>query len=113
MAPYLASLAQIGFDDFQLVNAQGNRFDRVAIAFRLRSGVAAWLRGDALQWHDFIAPPAVLATRDALRANVVSAGLPACPSPFPADLRGASLHGISLAPAADTDVAAEYGRGGH
>ena len=41
MAPYLANLAQIGLNEFQLFNAEGNSVDRAAIAFRLRSGVEA------------------------------------------------------------------------
>ena len=82
MAPYLANLTQLGLDEYQLFNAQSNRFDRATIANRLRAGVAAWIQGAEVPCHPCPAPDAVLRVYDALRAAVVRAGLPACPRPF-------------------------------
>ena len=41
MAPYLASLQQLGLDEYHIFNAQGNSFDRAAIALRMRGAIDA------------------------------------------------------------------------
>jgi len=109
MAPYLASLRQLGLDDYQVFNAQRNSFDRAVIALRIRGAIEAWARGDQLPRHTFPAPEVVLQSYNRLRESVVRQGLPACPSPFPRDLQSALLHGFG-ATAPRQNSAAENGR---
>ena len=51
MGAYLHSLGQLGLDELQMFNAQGNSFDRAAVALKLRDGVARWLAGGDFTRH--------------------------------------------------------------
>ena len=112
MAPYMERLREAGLDEYQLYNAQGNSFDRTAVAIRIREVVAAWVRGGEVARHEFPAPPAIAASYERLRAGLLRAGLPACRGPFPEDLVGALLYGARGAGdvPARADQAAEDGR---
>ena len=110
MEPYLAGLAQLGFTEDQLFNAQGNNFDRVAIAYRIQAAIDPWVRGEPLPRRPFPPPGAVLRVFDDLREAVLRAGLPTCSSPFPVDLRSLLLHGAGST-LIGSSRAAEDGRG--
>ena len=86
MAAYLEDLRQLGLDDYQMFNTQGDSFDRAAVALRLREAVATWVLGGELPGHAFPTPADVLEAFNRLKTAVLGAGLPACPSPFPCDL---------------------------
>ena len=73
-------------DDLQLFNAQGNSFDRAAVALRIKEALTAWSSGNERLRHAYLAPPEV-AVYERLRAAVWSSGAAACPSPFPRDLQ--------------------------
>ena len=113
MAAYLNSLCQLGLDEYQLFNAQGNSFDRVAVALPLRGAVTGWACGEDVPRHTYLQPADVLRTYEPLRAVAVRAGLAACPSPFPRDLHDILLHGAGTSARSSTcHLAAEDGRGG-
>ena len=115
MAGYTRSLSQCGLTDFQLYNAQGDSFDRAAVFVRIRDAVAAWVGGRELAGHAYPTPPEVDRMYEALRAGLSEAGLAACPSPFPHDLRATLLYGVgaSFGPrGAAGGEAAEDGRAG-
>ena len=111
MADYLEGFRGLGMDDYQMFNAQGNSFDRAAVALRVREGLATWLAGGALPRHAFPDPAAVASVYGRLRAEVVAAGVAACSLPFPRDLRATLLAGVAVASSRATGVAAaEDGR---
>ena len=113
MAACLGSLQQLGMCDYQTFNAQGNRFDRTAVALRLKEAVNTWVLGGALPRHAYPALAEVLGTYNLLKAAVLRAGLAACPAPPPRDLHDTLLHGATVIARADADhPAAEDGRGG-
>ncbi|MFM7986795.1 MAG: hypothetical protein ACKPKO_46525, partial [Candidatus Fonsibacter sp.] len=56
MDAYLAQLAPLGLDDYQLFNAQGNSFDRTAVAIRVQEAVDAWLSGAPLSRRQYPTP---------------------------------------------------------
>ena len=112
MASYMEHLREVGLDEHQLFNAQGNSFDRTAVAIRIRETVAAWVGGGEVARHEFPAPPAIAASYERLRGGLLLAELPACRGPFPEDLVGALLGGAGGGGGAPpgTDQAAEDGR---
>ena len=113
MGAYLHSRAQLGLDEFQMFNAQGNSFDRAAVALRLREGVARWLAGGDFTRHCYPDPRSVCSDYERLRREAVLAGLPARDSPFPADLQEALLRPRGAAyPGPPLDFAAGSGRVG-
>ena len=97
MADYLEGFRSLGMDDFQMFNAQGNSFDRAAVALRVREGLATWLAGGVLPRHAYPDPSEVLGVYGRLRAEVVAAGVAACVRPFPRDLQAALLGGTATA----------------
>ena len=113
MGAYLHSLGQLGLDEFQMFNAQGNSFDRAAVALRLREGVAQWLAGADLARYAYPDPRSVCSDYERLRREIVLVGLPARDSPYPADLQEALLRPRGAAcPGPPLDVAAGDGRVG-
>ena len=115
MEPYLEHLRRRGLDDYQLFNAQGNSFDRTAVAIRIREAVARWVGGGEVVRHVFPSPTEVLASYERLRASSLLAGLQWCPRFFPRILRGALLHGVreaGVAPTVSNQAAADGRRGG-
>jgi hypothetical protein len=113
MGAYLHSLGQLGLDEFQMFNGQGNSFDRAAVALRRREGVARWLAGADLARHSYPDPRSVYSDYERLRREAVLAGLPARDFPYPADLQEALLRPRGAAcPGPPLDSAAGGGRGG-
>ena len=111
MADYLDSFRRLGMDDFQLFNAQGNSFDRAAVAMRVREAMAVWTAGGALPRHAYPDPAGVVGVYERLRAEVLAAGVAACLHPFPRDLQAALLGGTATAVRQDGGgAAAEDGR---
>ena len=111
MADYLEGFRGLGMDDYQMFNAQGNSFDRAAVALRVREGLATWLSGGVLPRHAFPDPYVVIGVYGRLRAEVVAAGVAACGHPFPRDLQVALMAGTAAAMGLVTGgAAAEDGR---
>ena len=98
-AAYGTRLMECGLTERQLYDAQGNSFDRTAVALRIRDAVAAWRRGGAVPRHAYPSPRVVARVYEALRAHVAGMGLPALvlPQPFPADC-AATILGYDDAP---------------
>ena len=100
MAACLGNLQQLGMSDYQLFNAQGNSFDRAAVAFRLREAITTWVLGGELPRHAYPAPAEVLEAYNLLKGAALSAGMAACPSPCPRELHDTLIHGArGLSPA--------------
>ena len=113
MAAYLSSLQQLGMSDYQMFNAQGNNFDRAAVALRLREAIATWVLGGELPRHAYLAPAEVLEVCNLLQAAVLSASVSTCPSHFPRDLHDGLLHGARVHARDETrPPTAEDGRSG-
>ena len=113
MAAYLDGFRRLGMDDFQMFNAQGNNFDRAAVAIRVREALATWMAGGVLPRHAYPDPSEVLRVYGRLRTEVVAAGVAACVHPFPRDLQAALLGGAAAAASrGEGDTAAEDGRRG-
>ena len=74
-----------------MFNAQGNSFDRAAVAIRVREALATWVAGGVLLRHAYPDPSEVLGVYGRLRAEVVAAGVAACVHPFPRDLQATLL----------------------
>ena len=112
MSANLERLRGEGLDEHQAFNAQGNSFDRTALAIRIREAVALWVREGVVARHAYPSPGEVLASYERLRASPLLAGLPAVRAPFPDDLMGALLHGAGGAGGelAHANQAAEDGR---
>ena len=97
MAAYLDGFRKLGMDDLQVPNAQGNTFDRAAVAIRVREALATWTAGGALPRHAYLDPAWVVGMHERLRAEVLAAGVATCLHPFPRDLRAALLGGATAA----------------
>ena len=97
-------------DDLQLFNAQGNSFDRAAVAMRIREALATWAAGGDLPRHAYPDPASVVRVYEGLRAEVLRSGVPACAHPFPRDLHAALLSGAPAAAGRAGTTAAEDGR---
>ena len=111
MAAYLDGFRRLGMDDFQMFNAQGNSFDRAAVALRVREALAIWVAGGSLPRHVYPEPAEVLRVSGRLRAEVVAAGFSACVHPFPRDLPAALLGGPAvMVRQVEVGIAAEDGR---
>ena len=80
-----------------MLNAQGNSFDRAAVAMRIREALAAWTTGGALPRHAYPDPAGVVGVYERLRAEVVAARDAACVHPCPRDLQAALLGGAAAA----------------
>ena len=107
---FLASFRGLGMDELQLVNAQGNSFDRAALAMRVREALAVWTAGGDLPRHVYLDPAGVVRVYEGLRAEVLSSGVPACAHLFPRDLQAALLGEAAVAARRAGTTAAEDGR---
>ena len=110
MVAYLASFRGLGMDDLQLFNAQGDSFDRAAVAMRVREALAVWTAGRDLPRHVYPDPAGVVRVYEGLRAEVLSSGVAACAHPFPRDLQAALLSEAAVAARRTGTIAAEDGR---
>ena len=111
MDEYLGSLQQLGLDDYQVFNAQGNSFDRAAVALRMRDAVTAWLAGIEIPRREYPPPTVVEQVYVGLRCSVQRTCATACPSPFPRGVHEAVLRAGREA-SSSVRMAAEDGRGG-
>jgi hypothetical protein len=85
----------------------------VAVALRLRDGVARLLAEGDLARHCYPDPRSACGEYERLRRETVLAGLPARDSPFPGDLQEALLRPRGAAyPGPPLEFAAGSGRGG-
>ena len=110
MAAYSDSFRGLGMDDLHIVNAQGNSFDRAAVAMRVREALAVWTAGGDLPQHVYPDPAGVVRVYEGLRAEVLSAGVAACAHPSPRDLQAALLLEAAVATRQAGTIAAEEGR---
>ena len=96
-----------------MFNAQGNNFDRAAVAMRVREALTIWVAGGELPRHAYPDPAGVLGVYGRLRAEVVAAGIAACGHPFPRNLQAALLGGTAaVVRQVGEGIAAEDGRRG-
>ena len=109
-------LAELGVNEQELYDAQGNSFDPQAVALRLRDGIHEWAAGGLLSRHPYPDLATVTAAFEEDRHYVENRGLLGCARPFPHDLHDRLLciggtPQLSATPAASSSPAAEHGRG--
>ena len=97
-------------DELQLFTAQGNSFDRAAVAMRVREALATWTTGGDLSRHAYPDPAGVVRVYEGLRAEVLRSGVPACAHPFPRDLLSVLLNGAPASANRTGTTTAEDGR---
>lgn len=80
-------LDELGIPEQEAYDAQGNAFDRAALAARIGPPVRAWLAGEALPRHVFPGLHELERDYQNLRSEVAGEGLDTAESAIPADVR--------------------------